>query len=282
MGTTKIAWCDLVWNPTTGCTKLGEGCRNCYAARMAKRLAGRCGYPAAPHQFDVTLHPERLGLPLRWKKPSRVFVDSMSDLFHEDVPFWFIGQVFNVMHLAYWHTFQILTKRPERMYEWLGPKYQPNRQAVIPHVWLGVSVENQQTADERIPWLLKTPAAIRFVSVEPMLGRVDLFRATGYMAGINQAPNFSWDVTGISWIICGGESGPGARPMYPDWARSLRDQCQAANVPFFFKQHGEYAESGKSITNEGNWITQNTVMQRVGNKAAGRLLDGKEWHEFPG
>jgi protein gp37 len=257
---TGIRWTDHMWNPTTGCTKVSLGCKNCYAERMAKRLAGRIGYPEAPHQFDLTLHPERLDLPLHWKKPSMIFVDSMSDLFHDDIDDKFIDSVFVIMKMAWRHTFQILTKRPKRMYEYLTrwtvggwstreiikhnaiSKYGPtstSENIVWPlrNLWLGVSCENQATADERIPWLLKTPAVVRFVSCEPMLERIDLFKAAGCDAKINQAPNFSWVGSGISWVICGGESGPRHRPHPPYIdVRYLKDQCVRTGVPFFLKQ----------------------------------------------
>lgn len=288
MGDTNIQWTATInpdgsvikgktWNPTTGCSKVSSGCKNCFAARMAKRLAGRCGYPAAPHQFDVTLHPERLELPLHWKKPCKIFVDSMSDLFHEDVPTYFIAQVFAVMAIAKEHTFQILTKRPDWMpdtldevlsldVEQLQEQYCAERgwcpqdfNWPLPNVWIGVSVEDQQTADERIPWLLKTPAAVRFVSVEPMLELVDLWKAD-YPApgGGKQGAVTSWP-GGLDWVICGGESGPGARLMHPDWARSLRDQCQAAGTAFFLKQ-----------------------MSVDGKLVKMPELDGRVWDEFPG
>lgn len=166
---TGIAWTDETWNAITGCTKVSAGCKHCYAERMAKRLAGRFGYPA-DEPFRVTLHPEKLELPLQWRKPRRIFVNSMSDLFHKDVPDEFIGHVFDVMLRASWHTFQVLTKRPERMAEWCQRKYP----MPLPNVWLGTSVENQATAVVRIPLLLETPAAVRWVSAEPLLGRLDL------------------------------------------------------------------------------------------------------------
>lgn len=250
--TSKIEWTDETWNPVTGCTKVSQGCKHCYAERMATRLAGRAGYPVAPHQFDVTLHPERLGDPLRWKKPRRIFVNSMSDLFHRDVPFDFIQRVFFVMAHAPDHTFQILTKRPEIMHEFMG--WVASLYVKLPNVWLGVSVEDQKAADERIPWLLKTPATIRFVSYEPALGLVDF----SYYVN-KRIINLTTDIIAISntldWIIAGGETGPGARPARPDWFRLVRDQCQAAGVPFFFKQVGGYGHN--------------------------RLLDGREWNEYP-
>lgn len=258
MGKTKIEWTEYSWNPVTGCTSASEGCQNCYAKRMANRLRGRYGYPADP--FRVTLHPEKLEEPLKWKKPRRVFVCSMGDLFHEQVPDEYIAKVWEVMNNASQHTFLVLTKRPQRMKDFLARLgwYIHDRdgypmeavldeggKCTVKNVWLGVTAENQQRADERIPILLQIPAAVRFVSIEPMLGPVVI-------------PE-EWP----DWIICGGETGPGARPIHPDWVRSLRDQCQAAGTPFFFKSWGEWAE------------------HNVGKKKAGRLLDGRTWDEIP-
>ncbi|MDH4249360.1 MAG: phage Gp37/Gp68 family protein [Deltaproteobacteria bacterium] len=230
MTPTTIEWATDVWNPVTGCTKVSAGCLHCYAEGVAGRFWGE-------RQFaDVRCHPERLNAPLRRRKPARVFVNSMSDLFHPDVPKEFINQVFAVMSMASQHTFMILTKRPERM---LGYVMNPPR-----NVWLGVSIEDQNTADQRIPILLSTPAAVRFVSVEPMLGPVDLYPRLGWLIGgpgISLGPIFgeadgSGPFPDLDWVILGGESGPGARPMDPEWARSVRDQCAAGPVPFFFKQ----------------------------------------------
>jgi len=225
MSRTKIEWTETTWNPLTGCTPISPGCAHCYARRMAQRLAGRCGYPAAPHEFEVTLHPERLSEPLGWKKPRRVFVCSMGDLFHESVPFEYIARVYGVMTLNQQHTFQVLTKRPYRAVDfihWAEDRYKFAR-TPPPNIWLGATIENQEQADKRIPVLLQIPAAVRFVSVEPLLG-----------------PVYPLDPQGVrlDWVICGGETGPGARPMHPDWARSLRDQCAVAGVPFFFKKMG--------------------------------------------
>jgi len=247
---------------------------------MARRLAGRCGYPEAPHHFDVTLHPDRLDEPLRRKKPTTYFVCSMSDLFHEDVPDRFIVDVFRTIDITPEHIYQVLTKRPRRIYDlmvrgWLMAPLPDN-------VWLGVTAENQETADERIPLLRQTPAAVRFVSCEPLLGPIDLCRA-------GAIPSEEWWVwsNAINWCIVGGESGPGARPMHPQWARDIRDQCQAAGVPFFFKQWGAWlplasADEASHYPNaqlhefeDGTWSV------RVSKKQAGHLLDGEEWREFP-
>lgn len=290
----KIEWTDATWNPIRGCSRVSEGCRNCYAERIAARFS-RPGQPyegLAKHvavtkewekrEFPLVVNEarwtgevrfirEHLADPLRWKKPRRIFVNSMSDLFHEKVPDGWITDIFNVMAQCERHTFQILTKRPSRMQDWMAARCG----RVPPHVWLGVSVEDQKTADERIPLLLQTPAAVRWVSYEPALGPVDF-------TNLNP-PNFinafdhSFGLPMLDWIVCGGESGPGARSMHPDWARSVRDQCQAAGVPFFFKQWGEFLPKWLTGAIKG-WQNE---MQRIGKKKAGRLLDGREWNEFP-
>lgn len=245
----RIEWTNATWNPTVGCTHVSPGCDNCYAARLASgRLAHTARYAglAVDGRFtgEVRLVPEVLSKPLRWREPRRVFVNSMSDLFHDAIPDEYIAEVFAVMLLSPQHTFQVLTKRHARMRALLSSK--AFRDAVwadacayttlgftadrftdawpLPNVWVGVSVEDQKWADIRVPALLDTPAAVRFLSCEPLLGPIDL---ASYIGGRL-----------ISWVIVGGESGPRARPMHPDWARSLRDQCTAAGVPFFFKQAG--------------------------------------------
>jgi protein gp37 len=231
---TTIEWTDRTWNPVTGCTKISPGCAHCYAERITERFHGAGSFE------KVVLHPDRLEEPLSWRAPQRVFVNSMSDLFHDDVPGDFIDHVWTVMREAPQHTFQILTKRAERMLK-LMRHYPP-----LSNVWLGVSVENQHFADERIELLMQTPAAVKFISAEPLLGHI--FLQNHFLLGID----------GLDWVICGGESGPGARPMDSDWVRSLRDQCTAAGVPFFFKQWG-----GRN------------------KKVTGRELDGLEWNQFP-
>ncbi len=262
---TKIEWCEETWNPITGCTQISEGCQNCYAKRMANRLKGRYGYDA-DNPFNVTLHPERLDEPLRWKKPRRVFACSMSDIFHEDVPDEAIEKIFSIMEEADWHIFMLLTKRPERMLrfiDWYLRRCSDDSvglQHKLPHhIWLGVTAENQARADERIPVLLQIPAAKRFVSIEPMLGPVDLTKLSlgpnghgltfyhnslnGWSTGYNEETHkqkVSRNDSRLDWIIAGGETGPGARPMHPAWVRSLRDQCQAEGVPFFFKSWGDW------------------------------------------
>ena len=229
---TAIEWSDETWNPYTGCTKVSAGCKNCYMFREYPRLTsmGVPGYEYAPDQVQV--HGERLDHPRLPKKPKRIFVNSMSDTFHEDVGVETIEKVFGVFERYPQHHFQVLTKRADRMYGTLcgGWPKSPCSGPIADHriyqresVWLGVSVENQAAAHVRIPWLLKTPAAIRWLSVEPLIGPVDLTGALDL---------------GLDWVVVGGESGPGARPMDLDWARAIRDQCAEANVPFFLKQLG--------------------------------------------
>ena len=224
------------WSPVTGCTPISEGCAHCYARRMARRLAGRFGYPEAPREFDVTLHPDRLDEPYRWRKPRTVFVVSMGDLFHPGVPFEYIDKVWHCMGRAREHTFIVLTKRPRVMFDWMEwhdeatELYVMQRRLImrdpLPNIWLGITAENQRRANERIPWLVGTPAAVHFVSFEPLLSRIFVdARQANLLAG-------------IQWAIVGAETGPGARPMDLGWARDLRDQCAAAGVPFFWKRAG--------------------------------------------
>ncbi|MFH1032921.1 MAG: phage Gp37/Gp68 family protein [Pseudomonadota bacterium] len=229
----KIEWTESTWNPVTGCTKISPGCKHCYAERLAKRLKAM-GQPNYANGFEVTLHPHTLGAPLEWRKPQMVFVNSMSDLFHDDVPPDFILKTFKVMRLAQQHRFQVLTKRAERLAELASGLPWPA------NVWQGVTVENADYAF-RVDYLRKVPAALRFLSLEPLLGPI---------------PDLNLD--GINWVIVGGESGPGARPMDKEWVLDLRDQCHRAKVPFFFKQWGG--------TNK---------------KKAGRLLDGLTYSEMP-
>jgi protein gp37 len=225
---TGIEWTDKTWNPTTGCDKVSPGCAHCYAKTMTERFPD-----AFPNGFKLTLHPDRLDQPRHWRKPSKIFVNSMSDLFHKDVPLEFIQQVFDVMRETPRHTYQILTKRNQRLVE-LAPMLEwPS------NVWMGVSVERWIHVN-RVDALRQVPAAVRFISCEPLLGPTEL------------------NLDGIHWVIVGGESGPGYRSMDPNWARGIRDQCIAANVPFFFKQ----------------W-------DGVRPKSRGRFLDGQEWQQFP-
>jgi len=287
----KIEWTNSTWNPVTGCDKVSQGCKNCYAEREWARLSARRiisspdplsgAHTIARNVYegrkftDVQCHPERLDQPLRWRKPRRIFVNSMSDLFHEDVPDDFIDLVFRIMALCQWHTFQILTKRPERMRAFFAS--QPPQRTItlpgehfiyhfpLPNVWLGISAEDQATADERIPLLLQTPAAVRWISAEPLLGPIDLRKLnlgnritldglTGFHCGyagpgtyeqtLNDLPTLPGPTNQINWVVAGGESGPGARPSEIEWFYSLRDQCAAAGVPFFMKQ---ITERGRKI-----------------------------------
>ena len=284
---TKIEWTDETWNPVTGCTKVSEGCDHCYAETIAHRFTGTKAYP---NGFDVTLRPERLDQPLRWKRPRKVFVNSMSDLFHKDVPDDYIARVFAVMALAPQHTFQVLTKRPGRMRSLLSSEQFESAVFLategrfegcfpwpLPNVWLGTSVENQKWADVRIPLLLDTPAAIRFLSCEPLLGPIDLF---------------AWNIDRgmrVDWVIVGGESGPHARPMHPDWARQLRDDCLTAGIPFHFKQWGEWVTEDQApediiLPGLSTYLLGDDEpdFYKVGKKAAGREIDGQTWDEYPG
>lgn len=233
----KIEWTDATWNPVTGCTKITRGCDNCYAERFAERFRGTPGHPYEPG-FDLTLRPERLSHPLSWKRPRMIFVNSMSDLFHKDVPTEFIDKVFETMETADWHVFQVLTKRSSLMRDYLRNRY---KSRLAPrHIWCGVSVEDHK-ATARIRHLQEAPLTTRFLSIEPLLGPVG-----------------DIDIDGISWVIVGGESGPGARPMKKEWAIEVRDLCERKGIPFFFKQWG-----GRTP------------------KAGGRLLDQKEHNDVP-
>ncbi len=258
-----IEWTETTWNPVTGCAKISPGCDHCYAIREAHRLAGNPNAAVRRAYGGTTLRlngrtnwsgvlqtiDERLEQPFRWRKPRRIFVNSMSDLFHEDVPVSFIRAVADVMKTAHWHTYQVLTKRPERMRAFLDSDLDVHAQ--LEHIWWGVSVENRRHGLPRIDELRESRAAVRFLSIEPLLEDLGLI-----------------DLDGIHWVIVGGESGPGARPMQPAWVESIRDQCKAANVPFFFKQWGTYGPRDGRI-------------ERLGKRAAGRLLDGRTWDEFP-
>jgi len=228
-----IEWTEATWNPVTGCTKVSPGCKHCYAERMAHRLQA-IGQKNYARGFELALQPHMLELPLRWKRPQIVFVNSMSDLFHRDVPLEYIQRVFEVMRRAHWHTFQVLTKRAERLAELDADIEWPE------NVWMGVSVESDAYR-ERIDALRRTRARVRFLSLEPLLGPLERL-----------------DLMGMDWVIVGGESGPGARPMRPEWVHDLRGQCQRAGVPFFFKQWGG-----------------------PNKKRTGRILDGRTWDELP-
>ena len=232
-----IEWTDTTWNPVTGCTKISAGCDNCYAERFSERFRGVKGHPFRTG-FDLTLRPDRLAQPLDWKRPRMIFVNSMSDLFHKDIPADYVSAVFDTMEKADWHVYQVLTKRSSLMQKFVNARYKDGKAPA--HIWLGVSVENAQAAS-RVMHLQKTRANVRFLSIEPLI-----------------APVGNVNLDGIDWVIVGGESGWGARPMKEEWALDVRDQCVDAGVAFFFKQWG-----GRSP------------------KAAGRELDGREWNEFP-
>ncbi len=234
----KIEWTDATWNPLRGCSKVSPGCLHCYAETFAERFRGVPGHPFE-FGFDLRLVPEKLGDPIRWSKPKKVFVNSMSDLFHEGVPDEYIEKVCRVMLAANWHTYQILTKRADRMAALLQGKLR--RAAKAAHIWWGVSVENRNHGLPRIDKLRGAKASVAFLSIEPLLEDLGKF-----------------DLRGIDWVIVGGESGPGARPMEASWVRAIRDQCQKEGVPFFFKQWGG-----------------------VRKRETGRRLDGKTYDEFP-
>ncbi|QDU41956.1 Phage protein Gp37/Gp68 [Symmachiella dynata] len=234
----KIEWTDATWNPMRGCTKISPGCKHCYAETFAERFRGVPGHPYE-QGFDLRLVPEKLTEPLKWSKPKMVFVNSMSDLFHEDVPDDYIEAVVEMMCTANWHVYQVLTKRSQRLQDLLQTKLRAAAQQ--PHIWWGTSVENRRHGLPRIDHLRHAGAAMTFLSIEPLLEDIGTF-----------------DLSGIDWVIVGGESGAGARPMRPDWVVNIREQCSAAGVPFFFKQWGG-----------------------VRKKLAGRELEGRTYDEFP-
>jgi protein gp37 len=363
VGDTKIEWTEKTWNPIrarnleTGgvghfCEIVSSGCSNCYAQRMQPRFGNKIRYNKADRdKVEIFLDEKVLLEPLRWRKPCNIFVCSMTDLFGEFHSDEWLDKVFAVMALTPQHTYQVLTKRPERMMEYLRSDdltrwgvIEGNAQRIhyertgedpsewlavhgpLPNVWLGVSVEDQKTADERIPILLQTPAAVRWLSIEPLLGPVNLSR---WLVPWNRAVDHSgafpshiltprhdgifpidcecgWsneDDDQVNWVVVGGESGPDARPMHPDWVRSIRDQCQAAGVPFFFKQWGEwwpisqtpdgwsdehprYAKRSKVLQLNGDDIGLSfppgaMTCFKVGKNVSGRILDGREWNEMP-
>lgn len=352
----KILWTDATWNPVSGCTRVSPGCDNCYARRLVGRFPG---VHAEGKPFEeVVCHPDRLSSPLRWRRPRRVFVASMGDVFHPLVPFEFIAAIFGVMAVCARHTFQVLTKRPERAAEffaWISTRWHksptssdvsmaryravmeawfswPNAEHgdawggnwethihgpwPLRNVWLGTTVEDQERAEARIPDLLRCPAVLRFVSAEPLLGPVDLrwlkydegegfvrvlnaLDGRGIVSGNGQTSGWGKEPQ-IDWVIAGGESGPGARPMHPDWVRSMRDGCGSAGVPFMLKQWGEWAPIDQPMLEDdpapldrprerwmnsagGHGFHGDHVwrMRLVGKHAAGRLLDGVEHDAFP-
>ncbi len=309
---TAIEWADSTWNPVTGCTKVSPGCDNCYAETFSERFRGTPGH-YFEGGFDIQFRPDKLDQPLRWKKPRRIFVNSMSDLFHNDIPDEYIAKVWAVMGLARHHTFQVLTKRHGRMQALLSSPSFPELIAKcnpiwpegfslalpLPNVWLGVSTEDQKWADIRVPALLDTPAAVRFISAEPLLGPIDLRDHLPHFTDLGSPPS-------LDWVIVGGESGHNARPMHPAWATSLRDQCATAEVPFLFKQWGEWGpcapydqasgvydfRHGRGISldgtlcmpgeRQGNAREGLAIIFRAGKKSTGRVLDGRTWDGYPG
>lgn len=340
---TKIEWTDATWNPVTGCSVVSPGCTNCYAMRLAgtrmRSHPSRAGLTSVSRagpvwNGEVRFNDEWLAEPMHWRRPRRIFVCAHGDLFHDKVPDEWIDRVFAIMALCPQHTFQVLTKRPERMRQYIAARerdiavqlaahphyasrfraghaefghirYRPEDDSwhmpwPLPNVWLGVSVENQETANERIPLLLATPAAKCFVSAEPLLGPVSIeswlkprqwTHDDGYGG---KGPGWSSDHRTLDWVICGGESGPDARPMHPDWVRSLRDQCADTGVPFHFKQWGEWAPESAfigryrhhadtpfQILETAGQIPPMINIWKVGKRRAGAILDGREHQEFP-
>ncbi|MDQ7818722.1 MAG: phage Gp37/Gp68 family protein [Melioribacteraceae bacterium] len=267
MSNTKIEWANKVWNPVTGCNKVSRGCKNCYAEIMHRRLT-----KMNPQKYNKPFldgafpHVQSLEIPLHWKKPTKIFVNSMSDLFHPQVPFSFVNDIMSVIEQCPQHKFIILTKRPENA---LRYTQESNYTFEANNIWLGVSIEDQQTADERIPLLLQIPANIRFISAEPLIGDINL------EVWIHKClTNGCGDK--IDWVIVGGESGKSARPLHPDWVRSIRDNCKALGIKFFFKQWGNNV-----FVPPGFGEVPCLVPRRISKKKAGRLLDGVEHNEFP-
>lgn len=268
--TTRIEWTQETWNPITGCTRISEGCAHCYAERMSKRLRGRFGYDA-DEPFEVTLHEDKIEQPLGWRHRHVIFVCSMGDLFHEDVPYEWIDRVFEVMVNTPQHTYQVLTKRPERMRDYLAvmaprlrvgvESHRVNVPDVLPNLWVGVTAENQARADERIPVLLEIPAAVRFVSLEPLLGPISFYEGAPGLALEAYWTVDGGPFPGLDWVIVGGETGAGARRMDPAWAVDLLEQCRAARTPFFYKGAGTAALAKASPYY--------------------RMLDGRTWEQFP-
>jgi protein gp37 len=250
---TAIEWTDATWNPVTGCTKISAGCDNCYAERFSERFRGVPGHPFEKG-FDLQLRPERLKQPLQWREPKMIFVNSMSDLFHKEVPFSFIDRVFDTMEKAHRHKFQILTKRSSRLRNYVNARYADG--AAPPHIWLGTSIEDG-TKTSRARHIQATRAGIRFLSIEPLLG-----------------PIGNLDLDGIHWVIVGGESGPHARPMLAEWVREVRDQCEAAKVAFFFKQWGGLRpKSGGRLLDGREW-SQWPKAQTNNDPIFGETLNG--------
>ncbi|MBL4665370.1 MAG: phage Gp37/Gp68 family protein [Nitrospinaceae bacterium] len=290
MGKTTIGWTDETWNPVTGCDKVSRGCKNCYAGQLAEtRLKHTDAYKNG-FFGNVIMHYSRLSQPLKWTKPRMIFVDSMGDLFHEQVPFPFIDDVFHVMAKASQHTFQILTKRPDRALDWSmsAPQRQarsrePYKNWPLPNVWMGTSCEDQKSYNLRAGVLVQIPAVVRFLSLEPLVGPIKLKRRFGFNKyGYYFHGNLPED--GIHQVIVGGESGHKAVPMRPDWARSIRDECKEFDIPFFFKQWGQWAPNDYEALEAGRKyrrLDEKNFACMVGKKKAGRMLDGVEHNGYP-
>lgn len=299
---TGIEWTDATWNPIRGCRRVSTGCINCYAETMAARFSGpgqpyeglaemKHGKPRWTGQYQIVW--DKFDQPLRWKRPRMIFVNSMSDLFYEELPFSVTLQIFETMIEANHHIFQVLTKRPGQMLKFFKYLYDVrimvwNRYIESNNIWMGISAENQDTANERIPLLLKTPGHIRWVSAEPLLGPIDLRKCGAIKEKWNIVrTDVSCSVGEIDWLVTGGESGHGARPMHPNWARKLRDDCSEASIPFFFKQWGKWSPDmpsqpynyRKELVRDG--VKTTTVMYGVGKKIAGNKLDSKIYQEYP-
>ena len=328
---TGIEWTDATWNPVTGCTKVSPGCKHCYAKRVFPRVYGRqiinhVDGPR-PRVFEnVWTHPDRLPMPIHWRRPRRIFVNSMSDLFHENVPFGFVDEVLAVAVLSPQHTFQILTKRAERMFNYFDYDlriryvvqaiYNLARQEKIKdipqwdwplrNVHMGISAENQETYDERVHWLNKTPARVRWISAEPLLGPIDMNLESKVPSGQESELDNPDRLDLVDWVVVGGESGPEARPMHPEWVAQIRHECQRAGVPFLFKQWGEWTSQPTHKQLDDECIGADTVllkldgtqhgwgrsdntpfdgsdacMYRIGKRAAGRVFDGVTWNQYP-
>ena len=264
---TNLIWTESTWNPVTGCSKVSQGCKNCYAERDWVRLEKNVNSVYHGRHFtEVMCHPERLEQPSRWSKPRKIFVNSMSDLFHDDVPFDFIEEVYKVMAKNPHHIFQVLTKRPERMAAiysmWRDYGDDCRNFSSLPNVWVGVSVEDQATAEQRIPLLIETTAAVKWISAEPLLDTI-------YLTWIPEAEE-------LDWAVVGGESGPNARKMPIEAVELIHDYCKAFEIPFLFKQWGEWLPTGRMLGDHGP-----LTYAKVGKKVAGRLLDGVEHNGYP-
>lgn len=327
-GSKGISWTDETWNIIAGCSYESEGCRNCWAKRQALRVYPDLAYfcdGQARWNGNVRIFPERLDYPLRWTKKRLIAVGLMGDLFHPGVPDEFIEEVFAVMAISK-HTFQILTKRPERMLKWMSGEWRDTMiegraqkrwhdrtkedpslwlavHLPLPNVWIGVSCENQEAADQRIPILMRTPAALRYVSFEPLLGSITINRSHAYCPTHDFGGGFCvggcHDLRKPEWVIFGGESGPGSRPMHPEWARDMIRQCESLGVPVHFKQWGDWAYWSDRVTVRASKVMRLTIkgnngsdlanssdggdvwLYKCGKKHAGRIIDGKEYLRFP-